>query len=65
MVAWVSAEVTLANLSRGSFDMRSRKAREGRNPQTGEPMQIPASRTVGFKPGKAWKELLQSEAATA
>ena len=44
----------------GSFDLRSRKAREGRNPQTGEVMQIPASRTIGFKPGKSWKEALQT-----
>ncbi len=57
-----NGRVTLTGF--GSFDMRSRKAREGRNPQTGEPMQIPASRTVGFKPGKAWKELLQNEAAS-
>jgi DNA-binding protein HU-beta len=43
----------------GSFDLRSRKKRDGRNPQTGESMSIPASRTVGFKPGKTWKEALQ------
>jgi DNA-binding protein HU-beta len=34
----------------GTFTVRSRKARKGRNPQTGAVMNIKASRTVGFKP---------------
>lgn len=34
----------------GTFTVRSRKARKGRNPQTGAEMTIKASRTVGFKP---------------
>ena len=33
----------------GTFSLRDRKARVGRNPQTGDPIQIPASKTVGFK----------------
>jgi DNA-binding protein HU-beta len=33
----------------GTFTVRSRKARKGRNPQTGAPISIRASRTVGFK----------------
>lgn len=33
----------------GTFSLRDRKARTGRNPQTGDPIQIPASKTVGFK----------------
>jgi DNA-binding protein HU-beta len=33
----------------GTFTVRSRKARKGRNPQTGAPINIRASRTVGFK----------------
>lgn len=33
----------------GTFSLRDRKARTGRNPQTGEPIEIPASKTVGFK----------------
>ena len=40
----------------GSFTQRSRGARTGKNPQTGQPMEIPASNTVAFKPGKALKE---------
>jgi DNA-binding protein HU-beta len=40
----------------GSFIVKKRKAREGRNPQTGEKIKIKASRTIGFRPGKALKE---------
>lgn len=42
----------------GSFEVRQRKARVGRNPQTGETMKIKASKTVGFKPAKALKDKL-------
>ena len=42
----------------GSFEVRTRKARMGRNPQTGETMKIKASKTVGFKPAKALKDKL-------
>ncbi|MFT4844283.1 MAG: DNA-binding protein HU-beta [Planctomycetota bacterium] len=35
----------------GTFAVKDRKARMGRNPQTKEPIQIKASRTVGFRPG--------------
>ena len=40
----------------GTFDVRHRAARQGRNPQTGAAMSIPASSGVGFKAGKALKE---------
>lgn len=40
----------------GTFETRHRNARTGKNPQTGEAIQIAASNTVGFKPGKALKE---------
>ena len=39
----------------GTWTIRSRKARRGRNPQTGEEIKIKASRTVGFKPAKELK----------
>jgi len=39
----------------GTFNVKQRKARVGRNPQTKEEIQIPASTTVGFKVGKALK----------
>ena len=40
----------------GTFLQRHRGARTGQNPQTGEPVQIKASNTVAFKPGKLLKE---------
>lgn len=42
----------------GTFLLRSRKARQGRDPRTGEPIKIKASKTVGFRPSKAFKEVL-------
>jgi DNA-binding protein HU-beta len=42
----------------GSFSMSRRKARMGRNPQTGESIKIPAGKTVRFKAGKAYKNVL-------
>ncbi len=40
----------------GTFEVKERAARTGRNPQTKEAIQIPASKTVSFKAGKALKE---------
>ena len=40
----------------GTFDVAERAAREGRNPQTGEPMSIAASRAPRFKVGKALRD---------
>jgi len=40
----------------GNFEVRERSARKGRNPQTGEEIEIAASRVPAFKPGKALKE---------
>ena len=40
----------------GSFTVKKRKKRKGRNPKTGEEIQIKASKTVSFKPGKGLKE---------
>lgn len=42
----------------GTFQLRTRKGRTGRNPQTGAEIQIPASRTVGFKPAPDFKKAL-------
>ena len=42
----------------GTFTVRKRKARMGRNPQTGAEIKIAASKTVGFKAGKALKETI-------
>ncbi len=40
----------------GNFEVRERAARKGRNPQTGEEIQIPASKVPAFKPGKGLKD---------
>lgn len=42
----------------GTFAIKQRKARKGRNPKTGEEIQIKASKTVAFKVGKDWKDSL-------
>lgn len=42
----------------GTFMLRTRKARNGRNPQTGETIRIKASKTVGFRPAKGLKDRL-------
>jgi DNA-binding protein HU-beta len=42
----------------GTFEVKKRPARQGRNPKTGETMQISASQSVGFKPSSALKASL-------
>jgi integration host factor subunit beta len=42
----------------GSFRVRERNARKGRNPKTGEAVKIPAKRVAYFKPGKDLKDLI-------
>ena len=44
----------------GTFEVSERAAREGRNPQTGETMEIKASKTPKFKAGKALKDMLNA-----
>jgi DNA-binding protein HU-beta len=43
----------------GTFEIRERAERTGRNPQTGEEMTIPASKAPAFKPGKELKEAVK------
>ncbi|BDR60589.1 HU family DNA-binding protein [Lactobacillus xylocopicola] len=43
----------------GSFEVRSRAARKGRNPQTGKTLTIPATKVPAFKPGKALKDAVK------
>lgn len=47
----------------GSFRVRERGARRGRNPKTGDPVSIPAKRVPYFKPGKELKELINDTGA--
>lgn len=45
----------------GTFSVAKRAARTGRNPQTGKPLQIPASRTVKFSVGSKLKEAVNKK----
>lgn len=42
----------------GTFTVKKRKGRTGRNPQTGEPIKIKPSKTVGFKPSQKFKDMV-------
>lgn len=50
----------VALLGFGNFELRERAARTGRNPQTGAEMQVPASKAPAFKPGKAFKDAVNT-----
>ncbi|ANC77690.1 MAG: HU family DNA-binding protein [Bacillota bacterium] len=43
----------------GNFEVRERAARKGRNPQTGQEIEISASKVPAFKPGKALKDAVK------
>lgn len=42
----------------GTFTLVKRAAREGRNPRTGTPLKIPATKAPKFRPGKEFKEIV-------
>jgi DNA-binding protein HU-beta len=46
----------------GSFTVTGRPPRQGRNPQTGQPMALPAKKTVKFKPGKTLADAVDERA---
>ena len=48
----------------GTFSVRERSARTGRNPQTGEPIEIKAAKLPNFKAGKVLRDALAGEAVT-
>lgn len=50
-------KVTLVGF--GTFEVSERAGRTGRNPQTGEPVEIPASKSPKFKAGKALKDAIK------
>lgn len=52
----IKADESVTIVGFGTFSRKERAARTGRNPVTGEPLQIKASTTVGFKPASALKE---------
>lgn len=47
----------------GTFESRVRKARKGKNPRTGEAIKIPKANVPAFKPGKGFKDALNTKAA--
>jgi len=50
-------KVSLTGL--GTFKVKPRKARKGRNPKTGETIQIPEGRKISFKPSLSLKKLIK------
>lgn len=52
-------KVTLVGF--GSFEVRQRKAREGRNPRSGETVQIPETKVPAFAAGKVFKDLVAAK----
>jgi integration host factor subunit beta len=49
----------------GSFRLRERNERRGRNPKTGSSVDIPAKRVAYFKPGKELREIINTENGAA
>ncbi len=60
MVESLHAGDTIEVRGFGSFGIRHRRARTGRNPRTGAAVQVPAKRVCYFKPGKTLKKLVNS-----
>ncbi|RDH42106.1 HU family DNA-binding protein [Zooshikella ganghwensis] len=54
----LSREGDVVLIGFGTFSRQHRKARIGKNPQTGQPIEIPATNTVSFKAGKKLKEIV-------
>lgn len=58
MVKAIKKEKRFAVPGFGTFTVRTRKAKTGRNPKTGEAIKIKASKTIGFKPAPSVKDAL-------
>jgi len=59
-IAVLKAGDSVALVGFGSFVVKDRPARMGRNPQTGLEIKIPASKSPAFKPGKALKDAINT-----
>ena len=55
--AGIKKDGTVQLIGFGTFSIKSRSARKGRNPKTGDEIKIKASKTVGFKAGASLKEM--------
>ena len=60
VVAAVAAGETVQLVGFGTFEARDRAAREARNPLNGQKISIPAKKVPTFKPGKAFKDAVNS-----
>lgn len=58
MVKAIKADSRFAVPGFGTFTVRERQAKTGRNPKTGEAIKIKASKTIGFKPAPSVKDSL-------
>ena len=56
IVEALAAEEKVQIVGFGTFEIRSRSARQGRDPRTNSPITIPASKVPAFKAGKAFKD---------
>ncbi|MGR3320244.1 MAG: HU family DNA-binding protein [Candidatus Anammoxibacter sp.] len=63
ITAGIKKDGTVQLIGFGTFNVKSRAARKGRNPQTGAEMRIKASKTVGFKAGAALKNVAKKSKA--
>ncbi|UOQ95138.1 HU family DNA-binding protein [Halobacillus shinanisalinarum] len=55
----LSSEESVQLIGFGNFEVKERSARKGRNPQTGEEIEIAASKVPGFRSGKSLKEAVK------
>lgn len=60
IIEQVAAGDKISLVGFGTFESGTRAARQGRNPQTGEPMDIPETKVPKFKPGKAFKDAVKA-----
>ena len=60
----VASEQKVTLVGFGTFEPRQRQAREGRNPQTGKAISIPATTVPAFSAGKAFKDKVAEAAAS-
>jgi DNA-binding protein HU-beta len=56
----LAADEKVSFVGFGTFEIKTRAARTGRNPRTGETMEIPATKVPHFKPGKSLKDAVNA-----
>lgn len=64
ILVFISQHEGLSLMGFGSFRVRKKAARTGRNPRTGENIVIPEKFTISFRPGKVMKDMVNSPAET-